>query len=239
MASRTHRLSAFDGVVSRLESTGSLAELESEFLKSMQSYPFQGAAFAWWAYPPPVRAPDFHIASGSVDISEAAVADPGGELWSRSLPVIDDARAGAEEDMINLRVALLGPRRRFGVLTARLMIEIAELSDSNNDWRGRFLLLAHVVQHRVGLWNPKGSPNLGRREVQCLKLAAEGLKAKQIAITLGIGQQTVQFHLSRAREKLNCSNTVQAVARAAQFGLLPDIAPSSAKDPAGNSETLA
>ena len=94
-------------------------------------------------------------------------------------------------------------------------------------------------RHRVGLWKPKGSPNLGRREVQCLKLAAEGLKAKQIAITFGIGEQTVQFHLSRAREKLNCSNTVQAVARAAQFGLLPDIAPSSAKDSAGNSETPA
>ena len=45
------------------------------------------------------------------------------------------------------------------------------------------------------------------------------LKAKQIASALGIGQQTVQFHLSRAREKLDCSNTVQAVARAAQFGL--------------------
>ncbi|MDP2355439.1 MAG: helix-turn-helix transcriptional regulator [Beijerinckiaceae bacterium] len=239
MASRTHRLSAFDGVVARLESTANLAELESEFLTCMQSYPFQGAAFAWWAYPPPVRAPDFQIVSGTVDISEATIVDPGGELWSKSLPVIDAPGAGTEGDMVNLRVALLGPRRRFGVLTANLMIENADLPDSNNDWRGRFLLLAHVVQHRVGMWNPKGSPNLGRREVQCLKLAAEGLKAKQIAVTLGIGQQTVQFHLSRAREKLNCANTVQAVARAVQFGLLPDMAPSPVKDLAGNSETVA
>jgi DNA-binding CsgD family transcriptional regulator len=86
-------------------------------------------------------------------------------------------------------------------------------------------VLAHVVQNHVGSWRGDERPTLGRREIQCLKLAAEGLKAKQIASALGIGQQTVQFHLSRAREKLNCSNTVQAVARAAQFGLLPDSVP--------------
>ena len=86
-------------------------------------------------------------------------------------------------------------------------------------------MLAHIIQHQVGAWRGEERPALGRREIQCLKLAAEGLKAKQIASALGIGQQTVQFHLSRAREKLNCSNTVQAVARAAQFGLLPDSIP--------------
>lgn len=239
MASRAQYLRAFDEIVARLEGTSSLIELENEFHVSMTSYPFKGAAFAWWSHPPPTRAADFHIGSGGVEISEALIADLAAEHWSKSLPVIDIAGDGGEGRGVSLRVALLGPGRRFGVLSAKIMIELAELSDSTNDLRGRFLLLAHVMQHRVGLWSNHDSPNLGRREIQCLKLAADGLKAKQIAITLGIGQQTVQFHLSRAREKLDCSNTVQAVARAAQFGLLPDIAPTPASEIARNSETLA
>jgi DNA-binding CsgD family transcriptional regulator len=239
MASGAQGLGAFDEIVARLEATSSLAQLEHEFLNSMTSYPFRGAAFAWWSHPPPTRTPDFHIGSGGVEISQALVADLAAEDWSNSLPVIDAIGDGGEGSGVSLRVALLGPRRHFGVLSAQTKIELDELSDATNDWRGRFLLLAHVVQHRVGLWSSNGGPNLGRREVQCLKLAADGLKAKQIAITLGIGQQTVQFHLSRAREKLNCSNTVQAVARAAQFGLLPDITPTPAIAIARNSETLA
>lgn len=176
--------------------------------------------------------------SGSVSIDEATPTQPGVELWSKSLPVIVGAASRDEEPVLRVQVALLGPRRRFGVLTAKLAAEIVEFATDDIDWRGRFLLLAHIVQHCVGLWNVAVGPNLGR-EVQCLKLAADGLKAKQIAITLGIGQKTVQLHLSRACEKLNCSNTVQAVVKVAQFGLLPDIAPPPAAVIPTNPKTLA
>lgn len=230
-------LEAFDGILTRLEATGSLAELEDEFRASMKCCPFEGAAFAWWGYPPPVRSPDFAMASGSVSV-DASLDDGCGDFWSGFPLLINDLPCSLH-GASTVRVALVGPRRRFGVLTARFSAEAFGDGPSDIDWKGRLLLLAHVVQHRVGQWSVIDGPTLGRREIQCLKLAADGLKAKQIAITLGIGQQTVQFHLSRAREKLDCSNTVQAVAKAAQFGLLPDIAPGLAETISPNPKTPA
>ena len=231
MARRTMGLEAFDSAVANIESAGSLGELEGVFGQVMGRYPFHGGAYAWWSYPPPIREPDYRVAAGDLVDPPSGYTAFSHDPWAASLPVLVQGNPDGAAGNYFLRVALLGPRRRFGILTAALDIASDELEDAAHDWRGRFLLLAHVVQHQVGLWIPDARPTLGRREVQCLKLAAEGLKAKQIAITLGIGQQTVQFHLSRAREKLDCSNTVQAVARAAQYGLLPDIAPSGMQGP--------
>lgn len=233
MASRTKGLEAFDSAVANIESASSLDELERVFRDVLQTYPFHGGAYSWWSYPPPARDPDYRLVVGDLIDPVAGDAVFASDPWSASLPVIMRVNSDGASGRLFLRVALLGPRRRFGIFTASLNIGHDELEDAAHDWRGRFLLLAHVVQHRVGLWSPDERPTLGRREVQCLKLAAEGLKAKQIAITLGIGQQTVQFHLSRAREKLGCRNTVQAVARAAQYGLLPDIAPAAISPPQG------
>lgn len=225
MARSSDALAAFDRAVARLESVGSFTELEQALKDVVRDYPFNGASFSWWSYPPPSRAPDFVLAAGDVEAPSFAEQDR--DLWSDSRPRIEAVPDANGVDPVTVRVALLGPRRRFGVLTAALSLSADEIASAEYDWKGRFLILAHMLQHHMGLWSPEERPNLGRREIQCLKLAAEGLKAKQIAITLGIGQQTVQFHLSRAREKLNCSNTVQAVARAAQFGLLPDIPPAA------------
>lgn len=233
MDSRTDSLSAFDDAIARIEAATGLANMEETVRDVLSAYPFRAATYAWWSYPPPVRDPDYRLATGETELLPAESWTSGGGAWGEPLQVTLDDLSLAEGKGVVLLLALLGPRRRFGVMAVALMMGAAEWTGDNYDWRGRFLILAHLVQHRVGLWIPDARPTLGRREVQCLKLAAEGLKAKLIAITLGIGQQTVQFHLSRAREKLGCRNTVQAVARAAQFGLLPDIAPSAMPPPQG------
>lgn len=214
----------FDGALARLEGARSLTDLETAFRETGETLPFMGAAFSWWSYPPPARLPDFTMTSGICIPDEQPPADLHKDSWAFSLPILQFHTVGGE-DPVEVQVAVLGPRRRLGVLRAILAVGPKEIEANEYGWRGRFLVLAHVVQHQVGAWRGEERPVLGRREIQCLKLAAEGLKAKQIASALGIGQQTVQFHLSRAREKLNCSNTVQAVARAAQFGLLPDSVP--------------
>lgn len=233
MDSRTDSLSAFDDAIARIEAAIGLTAMEETFRDALGAYPFRAATYAWWSYPPPIREPDYRLAAGDPELLSAESAEPGEGAWREPLQVTMNDLSTAQGNCLALRVALLGPRRRFGAMTVALMIGASEWTGGNYDWRGRFLILSHLVQHRVGLWNPDARPTLGRREVQCLKLAAEGLKAKQIAITLGIGQQTVQFHLSRAREKLGCRNTVQAVARAAQYGLLPDIAPAAISPPQG------
>ncbi|MBY0227613.1 MAG: LuxR C-terminal-related transcriptional regulator [Hyphomicrobium sp.] len=52
------------------------------------------------------------------------------------------------------------------------------------------------------------------RELDCLRWTAAGKTAWEASKILGISERTVRFHLNTAREKLNCSTTTQAVAKA-------------------------
>lgn len=52
------------------------------------------------------------------------------------------------------------------------------------------------------------------RELDCLRWVAAGKSAWEASIILGISERTVRFHLNSAREKLNCTTTTQAVAKA-------------------------
>lgn len=61
---------------------------------------------------------------------------------------------------------------------------------------------------------------LSAREIDALRLAAHGKKAKEIAHDLNLSEQTVNFYLSRARAKLRVANTTEAAVRAAELGLL-------------------
>ena len=58
------------------------------------------------------------------------------------------------------------------------------------------------------------------RELEVLKLAAQGLTNKAIAYSLSISDRTVQGHLRRIYEKLNVANRTEAVVRASQLNLL-------------------
>ena len=53
-----------------------------------------------------------------------------------------------------------------------------------------------------------------------LRLVAEGLPTKQIALSLSISERTVKFHVNSIFHKLGADNRAQAVALAAQRGLL-------------------
>jgi DNA-binding NarL/FixJ family response regulator len=67
---------------------------------------------------------------------------------------------------------------------------------------------------------PRGAGPLTAREREVLALIAEGLPGKQIARSLGISERTVKFHTSSLLRKLGAENRAQAVALAAQRGLL-------------------
>jgi len=49
------------------------------------------------------------------------------------------------------------------------------------------------------------------RESEVLDLLAEGMANKQIAVTLGISEHTVKFHVSSIYSKLNVTNRTEAV----------------------------
>ncbi|WP_295558552.1 helix-turn-helix transcriptional regulator [uncultured Hyphomicrobium sp.] len=58
------------------------------------------------------------------------------------------------------------------------------------------------------------------RELDCLKWTAAGKTAWEASVILGISERTVRFHLNAAREKLNCTTTTQAVAKAISYQLI-------------------
>ena len=52
---------------------------------------------------------------------------------------------------------------------------------------------------------------LTERESEVLALLARGLANKQIAVSLGISEHTVKFHVSSIYQKLNVTNRTEAV----------------------------
>jgi DNA-binding CsgD family transcriptional regulator len=58
------------------------------------------------------------------------------------------------------------------------------------------------------------------RELDCLRWVAAGKSAWEASVILGISERTVRFHLNSAREKLNCTTTTQAVAKAVSQQLI-------------------
>jgi DNA-binding NarL/FixJ family response regulator len=61
---------------------------------------------------------------------------------------------------------------------------------------------------------------LSAREREVLRLVADGQSNKQIARALNIAERTVKFHVTSLFQKLDADNRAQAVARAAEQGLL-------------------
>jgi len=61
---------------------------------------------------------------------------------------------------------------------------------------------------------------LTAREMEVIQLMAQGLANKQIALSLGISEHTVKFHLSSLYTKLGISSRTEAVKRGIELGLI-------------------
>jgi len=61
---------------------------------------------------------------------------------------------------------------------------------------------------------------LTAREMDVLRLVAQGNQRDQIAATLGIGPESVKTHLKGIMNKLDCPNATSAVGRAYELGIL-------------------
>lgn len=65
------------------------------------------------------------------------------------------------------------------------------------------------------------SQQLTAREIEIVKMMAEGHENKIIAADLDISEQTVKNHVTSILEKLNVGNRTQAALKAVQMGLVP------------------
>jgi two-component system, NarL family, response regulator LiaR len=84
-------------------------------------------------------------------------------------------------------------------------------------------LLRHIGNQREagrssGLQPPYEA--LTRRELEVLALLAQGMQNKEIAAQLVISERTAKFHVTSIMGKLGATNRTEAVALAAQHGLI-------------------
>ena len=84
------------------------------------------------------------------------------------------------------------------------------------------VVASKVLRHLAGdqSRHQEGSDALTEREMEVLRLMAQGRANKEIAATLFISERTVKFHVSSILSKLGAANRTEAVAIAAQQGLV-------------------
>jgi DNA-binding NarL/FixJ family response regulator len=69
---------------------------------------------------------------------------------------------------------------------------------------------------------PSPTQKLTGREVQVLELVTDGQRNREIAVELGISENTVKFHLKNIVEKLHAQNRAELAARAVREGLVSE-----------------
>ncbi len=130
------------------------------------------------------------------------------------------------DDIESLRLTLTSGIRAWGVLSAEvggdeLAAGIAAVAE------GLWVGAPGLVEELMRL--PKGSEGveeealpvpLTAREKEVLQQMAGGLANKQIALTLGISEHTVKFHLSALYAKLGAASRTEAVKRGIELGLI-------------------
>jgi DNA-binding NarL/FixJ family response regulator len=81
-------------------------------------------------------------------------------------------------------------------------------------------ILGKVMSQLAGSSPPVPVEALSAREIEVLRLVAQGLTNRAIGIELDISDRTVQGHLANIFSKLAVENRTEAVTRALQLGLI-------------------
>jgi LuxR family quorum-sensing system transcriptional regulator SolR len=115
-------------------------------------------------------------------------------------------------------------RGRFGVLTlarSQGVITADELKDKlpMMQWLAH---VAHSMLFRVLLAKHQNEfvVQLTEREIEFMRLAAEGKTAGDMSALMGVTERTANFHIGNAMVKLSATNKTHAVALAMRLGLL-------------------
>jgi two-component system NarL family response regulator len=97
-------------------------------------------------------------------------------------------------------------------LSADLVRVIAEVHDGTRP------ALSDEIRSRIA--ERASHPELSYRELQILRLVAQGLRNREIAVALHISEQTVQVHVRNILSKLDAKDRTAAVAAAVRRGII-------------------
>lgn len=130
------------------------------------------------------------------------------------------------DDIESVQAVLNSQARTWGVLSVDATedeLAAAVCAVGQGLWVGAPGLVEGLMRFQ------KGGESLGEesllepltaREKEVLQLMALGLANKQIALSLGISEHTVKFHLSSLYAKLGISSRTEAVRRGIEIGLI-------------------
>lgn len=111
----------------------------------------------------------------------------------------------------------------MGYIVFATRAPLADITRHGRTCEDTLLAIAHRFHHDIAPLLPLGSETdvkLSSRELDCLSLAAIGKTLDETAIILSLSRSTVRFHMRNACRKLGAGNRMQAITRAAYFGLL-------------------
>jgi DNA-binding NarL/FixJ family response regulator len=131
--------------------------------------------------------------------------------------------APREEIFKAIRVTMEGGSLLQPVVASKLLHHMGQQGDSrgNVGGGGRFSG-SHEAAGIVGRAGMDAVPfeELTERELEVLRLLAQGMPNKEIAAHLVISERTAKFHVSSIMGKLGATNRTEAVSLAAQRGLI-------------------
>ncbi len=116
--------------------------------------------------------------------------------------------------------------RAWGVLPLNATAEeilVAVRALGEGLWVGSPVLVREMLQRQPRVQLSTGEALIEpvtQREMDVLQAIARGLSNKQIALSLGISEHTVKFHLSSLYSKLGATNRTEAVRIGTQHGLI-------------------
>ncbi|MBU1154347.1 MAG: LuxR C-terminal-related transcriptional regulator [Proteobacteria bacterium] len=136
------------------------------------------------------------------------VTSSGEEIWreAKAYPIVD--RRGVVAFAARISFDITHRKKRQSRLEGELMTLERSLEEMN-----RFQLGEMPFQ-------PQGKIPLTRRELEVLRLTAQGLSKPRIAHVLGISQNTVKRHVVNIFNKLGVNDRAQAAVWAARQGLV-------------------
>ena len=92
-------------------------------------------------------------------------------------------------------------------------------ADALFDVHARCFALFEAVT-RIAAADRTGAPAISKREIECLRFAADGYTSEEIAGLLGLSIHTANQHLTNTVQKLGAMNRMHAVAKALRLGLI-------------------